>query len=106
MSGKVLDALGCGYHHEVVLHDVIAMLIEHKTALTGSAQQVQTGVAQLICVNRIEVGRKKEIYFHDAMIFCKNTQKNAQKQANCAKSENSDVFCETFALIIRCNFAL
>ncbi|MBQ1722667.1 MAG: hypothetical protein II034_02615, partial [Muribaculaceae bacterium] len=76
------------------------MLIEHKTALACCAQQVQAGVAQLLRVYRMKVSRINEINLHDAMIFCKNTQKNALKQTICAKSENYNVFCETFALLI------
>ena len=65
MSREVTDAGGHGYHHQVVLHDMIASLVEHKTALASRAEQMHTGVAQLRRIHCQEVGGIPEIYLHN-----------------------------------------
>ena len=65
ISREVADASGHRYHYQVVLHDVIAPLIEHKTALSSRAEQVHTGVAQLRRIHSLEVGGILEIYLHN-----------------------------------------
>ena len=61
MGGKVADAVGHRYHHQIVLHDVVAMLVEHKTPLPCLAKQMHTGVAQLSGIHPVEVGGISEI---------------------------------------------
>jgi hypothetical protein len=63
-------------HHQIVLLNVIAPLVEHETAFTRQTEQMHAGVAQLAGVHPVEVG-------------------GIVKRMICAKSENRDVFCET-----------
>ena len=65
MRRNITDAGGHGYHYQIVLHDVIAPLIEYKTALASRAEQVHTGVAQLWRIHRQEVGGIHKIYLHN-----------------------------------------
>ena len=55
MSRQVADTIGHRYHNQVVFHDVIAMLVEHKTCLTCRAKQMHAGVAQLTGIHPVEV---------------------------------------------------
>ena len=75
MRRNVTDAGRHGYHYQVVFYDMIAPLIEHKTALASCAEQVHTGVAQLWCIHRQEVGGILEIYLHGRQ----NNSSTAQK---------------------------
>ncbi len=52
---QVLDSVRHGDDHQVVFHDVITPLVEHKTALARQAQQVHAGVAQLRGVHPVEI---------------------------------------------------
>ena len=65
MRRKVTDTGWHGYHYQVVLHDVIAPLIENKTALASRAEQVHASVAQLWRIHRQEVSGIPEIYLHN-----------------------------------------
>ena len=54
---EVLRPVGVWNHHQVVLHDVVAPLVEHKAPLPRPAQQVHTGVSQLRRIHRQEIRR-------------------------------------------------
>ena len=54
---EVLRPVGVRNHHQVVLHNVVAPLIEHKAPLPRPAQQVHTGVSQLRRIHRQEIRR-------------------------------------------------
>ena len=56
MGGKVAHAVRHGNHQQVVLHDVIAVLVEHKAALARRTQHVHAGMAQLAGVCGVEIG--------------------------------------------------
>jgi len=51
---------------------VVTVLVEHKTALTRSAQQVHAGVAQLRGVHPVEIGGILEICLHIAAFLQQN----------------------------------
>ena len=55
MCSKVLHLVGHGYHHQIVFHNVIAMLVEHKTPFPCRTKQVHTSVTQLTGVHPVEV---------------------------------------------------
>ena len=65
MRRNVTDAGRHGYHYQVVFYDMIAPLIEHKTALASCAEQVHTGMAQFRRIHSLEVGGIQEIYLHN-----------------------------------------
>ena len=65
MCRNIPDTGWHGDHYEVVLHDVIAPLVEHKTALASRAEQVHASVAQLWRIYRQKVGGIPEIYLHN-----------------------------------------
>lgn len=102
MSSQVARAVGVGHYHQVVLDNVVAVAVKHKTALAASAQQVHAGAAELGRVHRLKLVGILEKCVHRH----KNTQYFQRKKAICAKSENCDVFCETFATLFGCNFAV
>ena len=52
---QILGAVGVRHHHQVVPHDVVALLVEHKTPLARRAQQVHAGVAQLRRIHRQKI---------------------------------------------------
>ena len=54
---EVLRPVGVWYHHQVVLHDVVAPLVEHEAPFPCPAQQVHAGVPQLRRIHRQEVRR-------------------------------------------------
>ena len=54
---EVLSPVGVWYHHQVVLHDVVAPLVEHKAPFACPAQQVHTGVPQLRRIHRQKIRR-------------------------------------------------
>ena len=61
---EVLGPGGVGHHHKVVLHNVVASFVEHKTALARRAKQVDTGVAQFRRIHREEIGGIEEVNLH------------------------------------------
>ena len=54
---EVLSPVGVWNHHQVVLHDMVAPLVEHKAPFTGRAQQVHTGASQLRRIHRQKIRR-------------------------------------------------
>ena len=64
MCRKVADTIRHRYHHQVVLHDMVASLVEHKTCLTCQAKQMHAGVTQLSGIHLIEVCGILEIRLH------------------------------------------
>ena len=74
MGGQILHPVGHGNHHQIVLRDMIAMLIEHKTPLPHLAKQMHTSVAQLSRIHPVEVGGILEISLHIVVFGCEVTQ--------------------------------
>ena len=68
MCCKVTDTIGIRDYDKVVLHDVIASVIEHETAFARRTQQVHTGMAEFRRIHPIKVGGIQEIYLHRAKI--------------------------------------
>ena len=56
MGAQVLHPVWHGDYHEVVLHDVVAPLVEHEAPLPRRAQQMHAGVAQFMGVHDVKVG--------------------------------------------------
>ena len=74
MRCKVADTIGHRYHHQVVLYNMIAVLIEHETTLTCQAKQMHTSVTQLTGIHPIEVCGILEICLHDCNVAIKRMQ--------------------------------
>ena len=64
MCREVADTGRHRYHHQVVLRDVVAMLVEHKTALARRTQQVHASITQFLGIHAVEVGGILKIYLH------------------------------------------
>lgn len=64
MGSEVAHTVRAGNHHQIVLYDMIAALIKHKTALACCAEQVHTGGAQIRRIHRLEASGIPEIYLH------------------------------------------
>lgn len=54
---EILRPVGVWNHHQVVLHDVVAPLVEHETSFPRRAQQVHAGMSQLRRIHRQEIRR-------------------------------------------------
>ena len=52
------------HHHQVVLHNVVALPVEHKTAFPRRAEQVHAGVPQLRRVHAEEICRVLKVNLH------------------------------------------
>ena len=65
MCRQIADTIRHRYHHQVVLHDMVASLVEHKTCLPCQAKQVHAGVAQLTGIHPVEVCGILKICLHD-----------------------------------------
>ena len=63
-SGEVLRPVGMRHHHQVVLHNVVAPLVEHKTPLPCRAQQMHACVRQLRSIHAEEIRRVLKIDLH------------------------------------------
>jgi len=69
MCRQIADTIRHWYHHQVVLHDMVASLVEHKTCLTCQAKQVHAGVAQLLGIHAVEVGGILKINLHIVAVY-------------------------------------
>lgn len=61
---EVLGPVGVWNHHQVVLHDVVAPLVEHEAPFPCPAQQVHTGVSQLRRIHRQKIRRVLKVNLH------------------------------------------
>ena len=95
MGSEVFHSVGSRYDHQVVLRNIVAMLVEHKTPLPCQAEQVHTSVAQLTGVHSVEVGGIMKFYLHIVDVFGKDTHYFVLERTFRAKSENCGAFCET-----------
>jgi hypothetical protein len=99
MSRKVLYPVGHGNNHQVVPPNVVTLLVEHEAPFSSRTQKVHAGVAQFLCVHRVEVRGIEEVNRrHTAKIRTK-----LQIYANC---ENIDAFRENKDRDKLCNFAV
>ena len=57
VGGEVLHPMGMRYHHKVVFHDMVAVLVEHEAPFASGAEHVHAGMAQLRRVHGEEIGR-------------------------------------------------
>lgn len=64
---EVLSPVGIRHHHQVVLHDVVAPLVEHEAPFTRRAQQVHTGVSQLRRIHRQKIRRVYKVNLHSSI---------------------------------------
>ena len=63
-GGDILCPVGLRHHHQVVLHNVVALPVEHKTAFPRRAEQVHAGVPQLRRVHAEEICRVLKVNLH------------------------------------------
>jgi hypothetical protein len=66
VGSEVRGSVWIRHHYKIVPGNVVAPLVEHKTALALSANQVHTGAAQFPGIHAVEVGGILEIYLHNA----------------------------------------
>ena len=69
MCRQVADTIRHRYHNQIVLRNVVAPLVEHKTALARRTQQVHASVAQFLGIHAVEVGGILKIYLHIVAVY-------------------------------------
>lgn len=88
VSGKVAHPVGHRDDDKVVLHNVVALLVEHETAFAGGAKKVQASVAEFLRIRRVKIIGIQEINLLHGTNIATNSR-------NCANRENFSAFCET-----------